>query len=247
MANKQIKVIRTHDEFYAEESSKLPVKETFIQTADLIERFKTNSSKNISIADIGCATGVFVNYLMNRFPEEKIVGYEYLASLIKSGEKTFPNIEINQASVLDRDSIAESDFDIITLMGVLSIFDDVEPVIANLIHWTKPNGKIYIHGMFNPNDIDVFLKYRKCENYGIPEYESGWNIISQKSIQNIFNNYGITDIKFHPFNLSINLEKHPIDPIRSWTERLPNGKNQVVNGLCIKQPQYILEASIIKK
>ena len=41
-------------------------------------------------------------------------------------------------------------------MGVLSIFDDIEPLITNLIHWTRPNGKIYIHGMFY--DIDVYTK-----------------------------------------------------------------------------------------
>jgi len=244
MPNKEIKIVRTHDELYAKIDSKVPNKELFVEVASFIKNYKNNTSRNISVADIGCANGAFVNYLTSYFSEDKIVGYEYLHSLVKVGKKNFPNIEIKQASVLDRGSIVESNFDVITILGVLSIFDDIEPVVSNLVHWTKPGGKIFIHGLLNPDDVDVFIKYRSSENYGIPEHEAGWNIISQKTLAKVVTNNGGKNLQFHEFNLSIDLKKNFSDPVRGWTEKLENNRKQVVNGLCIKQPQFTLEFDI---
>lgn len=244
MLNKEIEIIRTHDEFYINVDPKEPPKDSFIQVASIIKNYKDILSRNISVADIGCAAGAFVNYLKTCFPEDKIVGYEYLETLAVAGRQAFPLIEINQGSVLDRNLIEKSHFDVVTLLGVLSIFDDIEPALSNVIYWTKPGGKIFIHGMFNPQDIDVFIKYRHSENYGIPEYEAGWNIVSQKTITKILSRNGARNIQFHEFNISIDLEKTFSDPLRSWTEKLENGKRQIINGLCLKQPQYIVEIDI---
>jgi trans-aconitate methyltransferase len=67
---------RTADEFYLFENS-LEIKQSFLEVADEIEleNFST-------IADIGCATGAFPNYLKFRFPSAAVIGIEYLDSLL---------------------------------------------------------------------------------------------------------------------------------------------------------------------
>ena len=46
------------------------------------------------------------------------------------------------------------------MTGVLSIFDDPTPSIKNSILSLKKDGSVLISGSFNPNPIDVILKYR---------------------------------------------------------------------------------------
>ena len=239
-----MKIIRKHDEFYANENPIGPPKDSFIQVSNLIKNYKKTLEKNISIADVGCATGSFINYLVSSYPQDKIVGYEYLESLIQAGMEFYPQIKIKQASILKRESIPASNFDVVTCLGVLSIFDDIEPAISNLTYMVKPGGKLFIHNMFNPYDIDVFVKYSNSDKYGSFEYESGWNIISQKTITKLLADNGARNIKFHDFNISVELEGDSSDPLRSWTEKLSSGRNQIVNGLHLKQPFYILEADL---
>jgi hypothetical protein len=126
-------------------------------------------------------------------------------------------------------------------MGVLSIFDDIEIPLRNLLNFTKKGGRIFIHGMFNPFPVDVFIKYSESGSSIQKDFlESGWNIISQQTISNILLKYGVKNIIFHEFKINIDILKQS-DPLRSWTELLSNGDRQIINGLCIKQPQYILE------
>lgn len=161
--------------------------------------------------------------------------------LVNAAKNNYPDLKIFQASILDENAILESSLDILTINGVASIFDDVEPIIKNASRWIKKNGKLYMHQQFNPYDVDVYITYRDSDNYGKNQFETGWNIISQKSFSRLLTKYGGKNIKYHEFTISIDIEKRLDDPIRSWTEKLIDGRRQIVNALCIKQPQYILE------
>ena len=120
-----MQVVRTHDEFYAKVDAESPPKDSFIQIANLIADYKNQVSQIISIADFGCAAGAFVNYLTARFPEDSIIGYEYLESLVQVAKVNYPHIQIERASVLEVDSVLDSSIDVLTMLGVLSIFDDI--------------------------------------------------------------------------------------------------------------------------
>ena len=98
--------------------------------------------------------------------------------------------------------------------------------------------------MFNPVNVDVFVKYKLSENFQTQEYESGWNIIPQENIPNLLLVQRAKNIKFHKFNISVDLAQNSEDTFRSWTAKMGNGTRQIVNGKCLKQPQFILEADI---
>lgn len=236
-------VSRSHDTFYSTVDSKAPPKDSFVFAANFIAEFKKSLGRTISMADIGCAAGAFPNYLASRFPDDEVIGYEYLDSLVESARKHYPGVRVEQASLLDRDSISTR-HDVITLLGVLSIFDDIEVAISNLVHWIRPGGKIFIFGVINPYDVDVYIKYRHAEHYGQPRFESGWNIVSQKTIELVLKKHGARDVRFHEFEISVDLARNESDPLRSWTEKMADGRRQIVNGLWLKQPQYLVEASL---
>lgn len=215
----------------------METKESFIAIAKLIDFYKKDY-KFINILDFGCAAGHFTNYLSCIFPDDSIVGHDYSAELIETARSNFPNIKFFESNILDRASAQMNSFDVITCCGVLSIFDDIEPAISNLSHWIKPNGRIYIHGLFNPYDVDVYIKYTLP---GISRsMEPGWNIFSKKTYNELLLKYGAKKMQYHDFSLKIDLPKQA-DPTRSWTELMSDGTRQITNGLSIKQHQMILE------
>lgn len=238
----EMKIVRTHDHFYADVDVNAQPKFSFISVAEHINKYKkSRNDAQIKIVDFGCAAGAFVNYLNYRFPFDDVIGIEYLDLLVNAAKLKFPNANIKKGSILDRSSLEDASVDIITCLGVLCIFDDIEPIISNINHWIKPGGKVLIQGMFNQDDVDVFVKYRKSECFDVQVFEAGWNIVSQKTISNLLKKYGAISICFHKFIIPFDLHRDISDPLRSWTEKLIDGERQIINATCLKQPHYILE------
>ena len=232
---------RTHDDFYANELSQEP-KETFKLIANLIESYRGQTEGSLKIFDIGCAAGEFPHYLKGVFPQDEIIGIEYLPELVRVAKSRYPSIEFVQDSILNETALKKSQADVITVVGVISIFDDIEPIVRNLSSWIQENGRIYIHGMFNPFPIDVYVKYSESNRRENQILESGWNIVSQATTRELFIDNGAKEVIFHNFEIGVDIPPHPSDPVRSWTESLLDGTKQIVNGLHLKQPQYIAEA-----
>lgn len=237
------KIQRSHDLFYLTENTIDNPKESFKFVAELIRKSTKTMKGEISIADWGCATGAFPYYLNKQFPEANIIGFEFLESLLVEARDRFPNLQFRQGSLLDSKSNTEL-FDITTVMGVISIFDNVEPALENLVSWSKKGGKILIHGMFNKADVDVYIKYALSANYESKILESGWNIVSRSTITRLLENLGVESVVFHDFTICIDLPEHPTDPLRSWTQKTIDGDRFITNGLSLIQPQAILEITV---
>ncbi len=237
------KIQRSHDLFYLTEDTIDNPKESFKFVTELIRKSLGTIRAEISIADWGCATGAFPHYLNSQFPDARIIGFEFLESLLDEARNRFPDLQFRHGSLLNPNSNSEL-FDITTVMGVISIFDNVEPALENLVNWSKKGGKILIHGMFNKADVDVYIKYALSTNYESNILESGWNIISRSTITRLLNKLNVASIVFHDLAIGIDLPKHPTDPLRSWTQKSINGERFITNGLSLIQPQAILEITV---
>ncbi len=224
---------RTHDNFYLNEDNK-KVKDSFVAVADVISRQKV-----LSIADVGCATGAFPYYLKKRFPTSDIEGIEYLDSLLNKASADFPEISFSKGNVLEKKSVTKK-FDVITMLGVLCIFDDYYRVLKNVLSWLNPKGRLILHNMVNEYDIDVFVKYRKSnENYVESDLESGWNIISKRSLELFAEKNNARLVSCEDFSISVDLNKQK-DVMRSWTENNLSGSKDLYNALHIRQPFKIV-------
>lgn len=235
------KIVRTHDRFYANEPAGL-VKQSFMDTIKLIQSENTDLSTQ-RIVDIGCATGEFPNYLQETFPSCKVVGIEFLQDLYEIAKKRYPNVTFQIGDICNSNTLEKQSVDIITVMGVISIFDELDIVVSNLCNWVKAGGKIYLHSIFNPFPIDVFVKYRHAASSKNKDLEAGWNIISQETITNLFMGLGAKSCNFHKFTIQEDILRNEVDPVRSWTEKMEDGSRQIVNGLHLRQPQFIMEVT----
>ncbi|MFN3171097.1 MAG: class I SAM-dependent methyltransferase [Hyphomicrobiales bacterium] len=235
---------RTHDKFYLTEEKNVPVKDSFKMIADHIEIEFLDPNRQLIVADIGCAVGVFPNYISQRFPSMQVTGCEYDAELLSAAQANYPDLDFLQFDLCDRSSSDENSFDVITLCGVLSIFDDYEGILDNMLYWVRPGGRLLIFNMFNPHDLDVFVKY-KHSNEGLEAgLESGWNIISQKSISDSLVTRDISNFEFVKFDISVDLPRRPDDHVRSWTENHADGQRFIINGLNLLQPHHLLKIRI---
>jgi len=235
------KVYRTHDNFYKTEPRSEP-KQVFKEISKLISGIAKPSDRKLHLLDVGCATGDLLGYLSaNHGTEYTLKGLELLVPLIEEAKRRNPGIDIKDGTVENRNTFDAQSFDVVTVLGVIQIFDEVEQIIANLISWTRPHGRVLVHGLFNPYPVDVLIKYRNVDGPDHDNnFQNGWNIISQETFRLLATRNGAKGVKYHPFEMNIDIAQK-LDPVRSWTEILPNGKRQIVNGLCIKQPQYIAE------
>ncbi len=224
---------RTHDKFYLNENAK-KVKESFVAVADVISRQKFSS-----IADVGCAAGAFPCYLKKRFPNNHVEGIEFLDSLLNKALADFPDISFSKGNVLEKDSVTKK-FDVITMIGVLNIFDDFHTVLKNTLSWLNPKGRLILHNLVSEYDVDVFIKYRQSSNnYVETELESGWNIISKKSLELFAKENNSKLVSCENFSLKVDLPKQK-DVMRSWTENNLSGNKDVFNALHIRQPLKIV-------
>ena len=224
---------RKHDNLYLNENNK-KVKDSFVAVADVISRQKFSS-----IADVGCAAGAFPAYLKKRFPGSDIEGIEYLDSLLNKALADFPNISFSKGNVLDKKSVTKK-FDVITMLGVLTIFDDYNTVLKNVLSWLNPKGRLILHNLVNEYDIDVFIKYRTSkDSYVETDLEQGWNIISKKSLELFAEKNSSKLVSCEDFSISVDLHKQK-DVMRSWTENNLSGTKDLFNALHIRQPYKIV-------
>ena len=159
--------------------------------------------------------------------------------LLKKASQDFNGINFVRGNVLDRNSISQK-YDVITLLGVLSIFDDYSKVINNVLSWLNPSGRLILHNMISEYDFDVFIKYAPSDKqFSEDKHESGWNILSEKSLSLVAKENNAKIIFSKKFKLNVELKKRN-DLIRSWTEKNIYGEKDIFNALHIRQPKKII-------
>lgn len=230
---KQETVHRTHDKFYLTEHRKNNPKEYFKFIANIAEPLM--QSKNMKVIDVGCATGDFVFYLRHRFPEISLTGMDIDSELLTRAREEVEGVNFLQGDIT-KNCLSEK-YDIIFQNGVHSIFDDFE-WLNNLLNSMTDSGRLFIFGLFNPEDLDVLIKSRPAASEG--KWETGWNLYSKKSVLHFIESKGFNGV-YRDFEIGLDLEKKPSDPLRSWTERLEDGRRIIINGLQLVNTLSLLE------
>ena len=194
------------------------------------------------VADLGCAAGELLHLLRRELPDAELLGFDVVPELLEKARHEVPGAAFAQASVLDPDALPGATLDAALMLGVHSIFDDVEPWLGNLVRWTRPGGLILVFGLFNPHPVDVWIRYRDVERHGPEHRERGWNNLSQRTVGDAVERLlGPGRHAFTPFSLPFDLAPNPDDPIRSWTEPLAGGGRTFANGLGLHGDLHLLE------
>ena len=172
-------VIRDHDKFYLNEDRKLNTKEYFKFIVNHSSEFINYVPHNLSILDIGCATGDFVFYLSKTFPQAKLVGIDVMQDLLERAKNEVPDVTFIRSDISNKKSLPVDKFDAVFMLGVHTIFDDLFPVFDNAISLLKDQGRLYVFSFFNDSDIDTLVKVRTSSTN--TAWQSGWNLFSKKS------------------------------------------------------------------
>jgi SAM-dependent methyltransferase len=230
-----MKIERTHDKFYLNEERRN--KEYFkLVYSELNSDFGNNS---FSLLDIGCATGDFLHFVKKEFPNVELCGMDTMPELL---ERVDHGIETFCANIADYETLPTplwKKYDCITMMGVITIFDDFQPVLDNAFLFLKDSGIFYLFDFFNPENLDVLIKSKPSglDFSDNVKWESGWNCFSMSTIRSYCESRGY-QCDFIPFHIGIEIPRHENDPLRSWTEKTENGY-MVVNGLQLVHHFYL--------
>lgn len=175
-----------------------------------------------SLLDIGCANGSFLHHAIYEFDDCHFFGAEPVSELAKIAQENTA-AKIYQQGLFEIQE--EKKYNVVTMLGVLGIFSDVENVIAKLSRLISSGGAAFIFSPFNEEEIDVVLNYRRAPQ---GPWESGHNLFSMRTLEVTASNFGL-NCQWINFQMSKPIEKTD-DPMRSWTEPFRGNKNHLIYG-----------------
>ena len=219
-------VRKEHYKMYLDEDRTHDPKEYFKFVVNLTrERFGNISG--FRVMDIGCASGDFLYYLNQCFPDVRLHGMDMLESLVSTARLKAPGAHFSIGDINSLTFTQHETYDLVYMLGGLhSIFDSCDQWTKNLSYLLTEDGVAFVFGIFNPFPYDVIVKVKKSGSEG--EAEAGWNTISRETIATAFNKHGCR-VEFVPWNIPIEIPFNKNDPLRSWTSLQPDGKTLVTN------------------
>jgi 2-polyprenyl-3-methyl-5-hydroxy-6-metoxy-1,4-benzoquinol methylase len=171
----------------------------FVDKTDII---KSHFSAPVSILDIGCGTGDFLNYCRN-------LGWETIG--VEPDEDARKQVAEKNIQVYDLDYLntTNNKYDVITMWHVLEHVHNLTERLNQLKNLLKENGIIIIAV---PNHMSIDAKYYKeyWAAYDLPRHLSHF---SQKTITNLFqrfsfNLHSIIPMKYDAYYVSIKSEEY---------------------------------------
>ena len=229
------------DAIYLNEDRFSDPKELFKFLGDLIGDCQIKD--NISLLDVGCATGEFLYYIGSRYSNLNLAGFDISGPMVEAAKIKNDQVDFWSGSILDTQIARNQKYEIVTNIGVLSFFDEKELIIAlkNLLLRVKEGGVLFIHTMINPHPVDVIMKYRRAGSPDTDKWEGGWNAFSRATIEEILNSFnGTFKWTWFTWEMPFAIEKKS-DPMRAWTIWTENNSFQRVNGA-----SQIIHSEILK-
>ncbi len=232
------------DAIYLQEDRYNKPKLVFQMIGDRIEAEKRPPES--VILDMGCATGEQLYYMMERFPQFRLAGVDVSEKMIAQAQERIPKGTFFVGSALDPALFQEPRYDVITCTGVLSIFDDPQPVLENMLASLRPGGSILISAPINTNAIDTIIRYRRTSDEPGP-WESGWNIWSKETIERLLNNTGYRlEWDWTPWDPPFEIAQGD-DPMRGWTIRTEEKPRQRLVGAGLWLNPHLLHIRVLER
>ena len=194
------------------------------------------------LLDIGCATGELIGYLGSQFPNLRSTGVDIFDELLTQARQNLPSVNFVKASALDLPAAFADRFDIVTAVGVASVFDDsdIERFWRSLLQAARPGGTVAVLSPLNEYGVDAVIRHRKRRD-GVPlAWETVWNVFAIDTIQTIVRDLGAS-LRIERFAFEGVLERRP-DPVRTWTLATAENPQQLTNGLKLLVDHYFMLA-----
>ncbi|MBA2506463.1 MAG: class I SAM-dependent methyltransferase [Thermoleophilaceae bacterium] len=238
MAEPDFKEVKAHDsEHYLREEGKREPKESFKFILGEVRDY-VSGLDSPRIADVGCATGDFLYHTGQAFPDAELTGIDFYPELLEQAAADVPGGNFIKADVLTGEGWPDEQFDAVFMNGVHSIFFEVDPWLDNMLAITKPGGRTFIFGIWNPDDVDVLTSVRYVDDPDTPR--SGWNYVSKTTMTRHLERRG-KSAKFTDWEIEMDLPRDKDDPMRTWTFRREDGTRVTINGAQIVHNFSLLE------
>ena len=216
-------------------------KQTFVALADhlIAERGGDPSGE---LLDVGCATGELIGYLQSRFPALTSTGVDVFDQLLVQARQNVPPATFVNASALQLPASFANRFDIVTAVGVASVFDDTEirAFWKNVLDAAKPGGTVAVLSPLNEYGVDTVIRHRKRRDGVALPWETGWNVYAIETIAEIVATLGAS-LRIERFRFRGRLDPKP-DPVRTWTMSTEQNPEQLTNGMKLLVDHYFMIA-----
>lgn len=152
----------------------------------IVKKYCNNDSRRLSLIDVGCATGVFLDCAESIFRVEGVELSQWAASIASQRHlvhrKPLSNLALTQK------------FDVATLWGVIEHFDDPRREISALRDSLAPGGLLFIYtgdrSAFIPRLLrkrwwwyqGMHLQYFTKDSLSLPLKETGFTVIASKRL-----------------------------------------------------------------
>lgn len=218
-------------------------KQSFLALAAYLEAERRQAPAG-ELLEIGCATGELMGYLGARFPDLRCSGVDVFDELLEQGRKNLPGATFVKASALALPATLHGRFDIVTAIGVASVFDETEIEVfwRNLVSAAKPGGTIAVLSPLNEFGVDTMVRHRKRREGSPLPWETGWNVFAIETITEIVESLGAT-LRIERFRFDGELTPKA-DPVRTWTLATEKDPKQLTNGLKLLVDHYFMIARV---
>lgn len=224
---------------YISEAWAASPKQTFRELAAHIARLRGADAAG-NLLDVGCATGELVAYLSTVFPKLRATGADVFDPLLEEARKRVPSATFVKGSALELPRELRGAFDIVTAMGVMSIFDEREIAAfwENLLDAARPGGIVIVLAPLNEHGVDTMIRHRKRMGGRALGWETGWNIHAIETVAEILAARGRA-VRFERFRFEGELAPRD-DPVRTWTLATADNPRQLTNGLKLLVDHYFM-------
>ena len=120
-------------------------------------------------------------------------------------------------------------FDICTVLGILSTFENPLKILNKIISVTKSKGRIIIFNNINEYGLNILTKYQNYNSADRRWYSAFNSFSKQYWIKNILLNTRVKKLSFKKFEMPFGIKKNIKKSFRAWTYK-NRGKNQVTVG-----------------